>query len=83
MYSRYVCPEWKVQQARRGEEPVRNPGPPRRFEVQPVGTGLPLHHRCGKASPAPAEEDMWIEASEWELRERREREKERRVRNNR
>jgi len=56
---------------REGEEPVQNTGPPRRREVQPGGTGLPLHHRCGKAGPA--EEDAGDVASEWERRERRER----------
>ena len=33
------------------EEPVQNPGPPCRREVQPGGTGLPFHHGCGKAGP--------------------------------
>jgi hypothetical protein len=41
-------------------------------------TGLPLHHRCRQAEPSPAEDDAQSEATEWELRERREREVERR-----
>ena len=32
------------------KEPVRDPEPPRRREVQPGGTGLSLRHGCGKAS---------------------------------
>jgi len=47
-----------------GEMSVYDPGSPPRYESQPVGTGLPLRHRCRKAGPAPAGEDARIEASE-------------------
>jgi len=48
-------------------------------EVQPAGTGLPLLHGCGKAGPAPGwDDDTQREASERELRGRRERGEERR-----
>jgi len=30
------------------EEPVQDPGPPRRREAQPGGTRLPFHYGCGK-----------------------------------
>jgi len=35
---------------REREEPVQDPGSPRRCEVQPGGTRLPLHYGCGEAS---------------------------------
>jgi hypothetical protein len=57
------CPEWKPQQkilwaevrkeTGEGEGPVQDPGPPCRRPVQPAGAGLPLHHGCGEAGPAP------------------------------
>jgi hypothetical protein len=47
--------------------------------MQQGGTGLPHHYGVGRLAPALAEEDAQSEASEWELRERREREEERRV----
>jgi len=31
------------------EEPVEDPGPPGGREMRAGGTGLPLHHGCGKA----------------------------------
>jgi hypothetical protein len=36
-----------------GEEPVQDPGPPCRRSVQSAGAGLPFHHGCGEAGPAP------------------------------
>jgi len=36
--------DWEV------EEPVEDPGPPRRQKMQPSGTRLPLCHGCGKES---------------------------------
>jgi len=51
---------------------VGDPGP-RRWEMQPVGTRLPLRHGCGEGL-VPAEEDARSEVSEWELRKLRERE---------
>jgi len=66
-----------VEGDREGEKPVHDPGPPCRWEVQPGGIRLPLHHGCGRL--VPAEEDVESEVSEWELRERREREEERRM----
>jgi hypothetical protein len=60
------------------EEPVHDPGPCR-YEVLPASTRLPLHHGCGETVPAPAVDDAQSEASEWELRKRREREEEKRV----
>jgi len=47
--------------------------------MQPVSTGLLLHHRVGRLVPAPAEKDAQSEVPEWELRERRERGEEGRV----
>ena len=35
--------DWKV------EEPLKGSGPSGRWEMQPAGTRLPLHHGCGKA----------------------------------
>ena len=40
-----------VEGGREGEEPVQDPGPPFRRQVQPGGIGLPLHYGCGKAGP--------------------------------
>jgi hypothetical protein len=60
------------------EEQVHDPGPPCRYEVQPACAQLPLHHECGEANPSPNEDNAQSEASEWELRERREMEEERR-----
>jgi len=56
------CPHWKAQlnilrpkarkETQRGEDRynLQDPGPPRRCEVQPAGSGHPLHHRFGEAS---------------------------------
>jgi len=82
-----VCPEWEeaaenpvgrgVEGKQEGEEPVKNPGPPRRWKVQLGGVRLPLHYGCGKAGPSWGKRGR--EVSEWGRRERREREGERRV----
>jgi len=54
-------PGWKAQQKipwaemqresgrRKSRCRIHHPGPPCRWEVQPVGPRLPLHHGCGKA----------------------------------
>jgi len=47
------------------EEPVKNPGPPGRREVQPGGTRLFSATDVGRRVPA---EEEASEASEWELR---------------
>jgi hypothetical protein len=67
-----------VEGNREGE--FHGSGPPRQLEMPPIRFGLHIHHGCGKVGPGPAaaEEDVQSEASEWELRERREREEERR-----
>ena len=53
------------------EEPVDDPGSPRRWEAQSGGARLPLHYGRGKIGSA--EEDVGSGASGWELRELRER----------
>jgi hypothetical protein len=60
------------------EEEFHDSGPPRRLEMPLIRFGLYIHHDVGRLVAAPAEEDVQSEASEWELRERREREEERR-----
>ena len=57
---------------RKGKGSVQDPGPLRAAG----GSGLPLATDVGKRVPGPAEEDAQSEASEWELREREEREEE-------
>jgi len=56
------------------EEPVEDPGPPCRREMQPNSTRLAHRHGCRKESAGLG--DAGSEASEWELREGREREEE-------
>jgi len=57
------------------EEPVQDPGPPCRREVQPGSARFPVRHEVGRV--VPAEEDAASEVSAWELRELRERQEER------
>src|SRR3978361_921106 len=46
------CPRWKPQQktlwveVRKRKRSVQGPWPLGRYEVQPAGVGLSLHHRC-------------------------------------
>jgi len=50
-----------------GEEPVHDPGPlADNYEVQLVGTGLPLHCGCGKVGPGPG--PGWGRCAEWSVR---------------
>jgi len=56
------------------EEPVEGPGLTCRQQVRAGGAGLPRLNGCGKAGATPGRGDARGEASEWELRERRERE---------
>jgi len=45
-------PVGRGTQGKREEEvPVYDPGPPCRWEMQPVGTSLPLHHGSGGTGP--------------------------------
>jgi ribonuclease HI len=83
------CPEWKEQQKVLWKEVRKETGRGKdRFKIR----DLLADGRCsravlefllttdvGRLVPAPAEEDAQSEASEWERRERREREEERRV----
>jgi hypothetical protein len=61
------------------EEPLEGPGPAGGREIQQGGTGLPLYHGRGEASTSPGWGGRAERGVEWELRERREREEERRV----
>ena len=63
-----------VEGERKVEELVENPGRPGGREVQPGGVGL-IFTDAGRR--VPAEDDAGSEASEWGLRERRERDEER------
>ena len=63
-----------VEGERKVEELVENPGRPGGREVQPGGVGL-IFTDVGRR--VPAEDDAGSEASEWGLRERRERDEER------
>jgi len=83
------CPRWKEQQKGLWKEVWKETGRgKRRFAI----SDLLADDRCiravleflantdvGRLAPLPADEDVQSEASEWELRERREREEERRV----
>jgi len=59
------------------EEPVEDPGPTCRWEMRAGGAGLPHHNRCGEAGAPLEKSDIGSQVSEWELRDRREREEER------
>jgi hypothetical protein len=61
------------------EEPLEGPGHTGRRKMQQGSTRLLLHPGRGETVPALAENDVQSEASEWELRERREREERRRA----
>ena len=61
---------------RQVEEPLENPGSACRWAVQSGSSRFPFFYRVGRL--VPVEEEVRSEVSEWELRERREPEEERR-----
>jgi hypothetical protein len=61
------CPRWKPQQktlwveVRKRKRSVQGPWPLGRYEVQPAGVGLPLHHGCRGGARWKHQKILWIE----------------------